>query len=101
MVFVYTTCESMEEARMLGTLMIEKKIAACVDMWGVESLYMWEGTLNDRKQVMLMVTTLESRLQDVERVIAENHSYSVPMIAGVDVRRINQDYKEWFVGEIG
>ena len=101
MVFVYTTCESMEEARALGKLMIDHKIAACVDMWEVESIYRWQGKREDKKQAMLMVTTLESRLPDVEDLISQNHSYSVPMIAGVDVRRINQNYKEWFVQEIG
>lgn len=85
----------MEEAKRLGKMMIEKKVAACIDMWPMQSMYMWEGKLEDREETMLLITTLESKLQDVQDHIAENHTYSVPLIAGVDVRRINHDYKEW------
>ncbi len=100
MVFVYTTCNDADEARRLGKLMIEKKIAACVDTWPIQSMYYWEGKLEDRPQVMLMATTLEQKLQGAQDLIAENHRYSTPLIAGVDVRRINHDYKEWMVSQI-
>jgi len=97
MVFVYTTCASTEEAKKLGSLIIERKIGACVDFWPVESVYMWEGKMEDRSQAMLMITTLESKLPDVENLISQNHSYSVPLVAGVDIRRLNHSYKEWMV----
>lgn len=100
MVFIYTTCESIDEAERLGNLMIEKKIAACVDMWPVTSMYRWDGKLQKIAHTMLLITTLESRLQAVDDLISANHSYSTPLIAGVDVRRINHAYKEWLVGEI-
>ena len=95
MVFVYTTCASTAEAKKLGTLIIEKKIGACVDFWPVESMYMWEGKMEDRLQAILLVTTLESKLQDVENLISQNHSYSVPLVAGVDIKRLNHNYREW------
>jgi uncharacterized protein involved in tolerance to divalent cations len=49
---------------------------------------------------MLLVTTFESKLEDVTTIINQHHSYSIPMIAGVDVRRINHPYKEWMTQEI-
>jgi periplasmic divalent cation tolerance protein len=95
MVFIYTTCASLEEARRLGSLMIERKIAACVDYWPVESCYMWEGSMQCASQAMLMITTLEAKTQHVDDLLSENHSYSIPLIAGVDIRRLNRRYKEW------
>lgn len=100
MVFIYTTCANMEEARKLGTMMVEQKVAACVDMWPIHSIYEWEGKVTDHEEAMLRVTTLEARLQMVDQIISKNHSYSVPMIATVDVRRINPEYREWLVKEI-
>lgn len=50
--------------------------------------------------MMLMITTFEKKLADVEDLISRNHSYSVPLIAGVDVRRVNHPYKEWMTGEV-
>ena len=43
MVFIYSTCRDIEEARKLSKLMVERKIAACVNMWPIESCYTWEG----------------------------------------------------------
>ena len=100
MIFVYTTCKDMAEAKALGQKIFETKAAACVDMWPVESMYYWEGKLQNITQAMLLVTTLEGKLQDVDDIISANHSYSVPLIAGVDIRRINHEYKEWMVQTI-
>jgi uncharacterized protein involved in tolerance to divalent cations len=44
---------------------------------------------------MLLVTTFEAKLEEVNEIISLHHTYSVPLIAGVDVRRINHPYKEW------
>jgi uncharacterized protein involved in tolerance to divalent cations len=47
-----------------------------------------------------MITTFEAKLDSVNQIISDNHTYSVPLIAGVDVRRINHPYKEWMMNEI-
>ncbi len=100
MIFIYTTCESLEEAEILGELIINNKIAACVDFWPVSSRYNWNGVMKRVSQAMLVVTTFESKLEDVNEIISKNHSYSVPLIAGVDIRRMNSSYKEWMTEEI-
>ena len=91
----------MEQAENLGSLIIKKKIAACVDFWPIKSCYYWEGNFQCVEQAMLLVTTFEVKLEDVTEIISANHTYSSPMIAGVDVRRINHPYKEWMTEVIG
>lgn len=100
MVFIYTTCETSEEAKRLGKLILDKKLGACVDYWPIGSMYQWEGSLKHVSQVMLSIATFENKLEDVNDLISNHHSYSVPMIAGVDVRRINRAYREWMMQEI-
>lgn len=100
MVFIYTTCENMDEAKKLGGLIISKKIAACVDFWPISSCYNWENGQKCVEQAMLLITTFEAKLEDLNQIISDNHTYSVPLIAGVDVRRINHPYKEWMMKEI-
>jgi periplasmic divalent cation tolerance protein len=87
----------MDEAQELGSLIVNKKIAACVDFWPISSCYHWKGTFQCVTQAMLLVTTFEAKLEEVNEIISENHSYSVPLIAGVDVRRINHPFKEWMM----
>jgi len=100
MIFIYTTCESMEEAEKLGALIIQSKMGACVDFWPIKSCYNWEGSYQCVSQAMLLVTTLEAKLDPVTQLINDNHTHSVPLIAGVDIRRMNHDYKEWMTKEI-
>jgi periplasmic divalent cation tolerance protein len=100
MVFIYTTCASDDEAKKLSKILIEGKHAACIDYWPVSSIYRWDGQIVKMSHVILMVSTFEKQLADVEDLISHNHSYSVPLIAGVDVRRINRPYKEWMTSEV-
>ena|SRR6266568_6818429 len=100
MVFIYTTCANTDEAKLLGKLIIDKKMGACVDYWPINSMYNWEGELKELSQTMLMITTLESKLEEVNDLISKHHSYSTPLIAGIDIRRINRAYKEWMTEKI-
>ena len=101
MVFVYTTCENQQEAELLGRMIIKLKLGACVDFWPVHSIFNWEGEVKEITQTMLMITTLESKIEDVNELISEHHSYSVPLIAGVDMRRMNRAYKAWMGEQVG
>ncbi len=100
MVFIYTTCENEKEAERLAKLILDNKLGVCVDYWAVNSIYHWEGDLKKLSQIMILITTLESKLEDVNELISKNHSYAVPLIAGVDIRRMNRAYKEWMGGQI-
>ncbi len=100
MVFIYTTCENEQEAERLAKLILDNRLGACVDYWAVNSMYHWEGELKKLSQIMILITTLESKLEDVNEIISKNHTYSVPLIAGVDIRRMNRAYKTWMGGQI-
>ncbi len=100
MVFIHTTCATSEEAERLGKMILDKKLGACVEYWPVTSIYRWKGELKNTQEVMMTITTFEPRLEDVNNLISQEHSYSTPMIAGIDVRRINRAYKEWMMEEV-
>ncbi len=99
MVFIYTTCKNVDEAKNLGEMIIKEKLGACVDFWPIQSCYRWKGELQCVDQFMLCITTFEVKSEQVNELISKNHSYSVPMIATTDVRRINRAYKEWVTQE--
>lgn len=100
MVFIHTTCATSKEAETLGKLIINKKMGACVHSWPISSMYNWEGEFKQVQEIMLVIVTLESKLESVNDLISQHHSYSTPMIAGLDVRRINRAYKEWMTLEV-
>ena len=100
MLFIYTTCADIKEAKSLSKLIIDKKMGVCVDYWRVNSMYNWKNETKEISQVMILITTLENKLEDINEFISNNHSYSIPLIAGLDVRRINRAYKEWMCSEL-
>lgn len=100
MVFVYTTCRDAAEAKKLGKLLVEKHLAACVNVTPIESVYEWKGKLVEDKEAALLIKTNEPKVAEIEEFILKNHSYFVPLAAVIDVRRVNRDYKEWMSGVI-
>lgn len=95
MIFIYTTCQNQEEARKIGKLIIEKKLAGCVNIWPIDSIYPWKGEIKEDDEAVLLIKTSEAKLQEIEDLIQSNHSYSIPCIASIDIHRINRPYKEW------
>ncbi len=97
MIFIHITCKDIEEAQKIGNLIIEREIGACVDFWPISSCYNFEGKLICKTRAKLLITTFESKIDAITKLISEHHSYIVPLIAGVDIRRMNRPYKEWMM----
>ena len=95
MVLIYTTCQNSEEAKKIGKLIVEKKFASCVNIWPIDSIYFWENEVKNDDEAVLIIKTIEAKVQQIEDLIMQNHSYSLPCIAVVDVRRVNRAYKEY------
>ncbi|KKU94075.1 MAG: CutA1 divalent ion tolerance protein [Candidatus Jorgensenbacteria bacterium GW2011_GWA1_48_13] len=95
MVLIYTTCKDVEQAKKLGQTLVEKKLAACVNVWPLNTMYFWEGKLTDDTEAALLIKTNEPKIAEVESFILKNHSYSTPFVGSVLVHRLNREYKEW------
>lgn len=100
MIFIYTTCRGADEAENLSKLIVRKKLAANVDFWPIKSCRTRNNKVTTIEKFMIVISTFEKKLEDLTLIISENHKLSTPMIAGVDVRRINYDFKEWMTQEI-
>lgn len=95
MVFIYTTCKDIAQAKELGKKIIKAKVAACVNIWPIESIYSWEGELKEDNEAVLMIKTNEPKMAEIEEFLRKNHSYSTPFVGGIHIDRINHEYKEW------
>lgn len=95
MVFVYTTCNDKAEARHLAYSAVGEKLAICADFWPVDSIYPWQGVIQDVSQYMVVFTTTKSLSQKLSSFVGGLHSYSVPMIAECEMDFTSQTYKIW------
>ncbi len=94
-VFVYTTCADTAEAKHLGYAAVEEKLAVCADFWPIESIYPWQGVLQDVTQYMIMFTTKKGLSEKLSNFIVGLHSYTVPMMSECDTAFTNSSYAVW------
>ena len=94
-VFVYTICKNVEEARTLGYGAIEEKLAISIDYWVINSIYPWQGVMQETDQLMLMFSTQKFLSDKLVKHIEAEHSYKIPMVAVCNTNMTNIPYFLW------
>ncbi|MEO2240929.1 MAG: divalent-cation tolerance protein CutA [Euryarchaeota archaeon] len=92
---VYSTAGDREEAKRIARRLIEEGLAACVNLWPIESVYEWEGEVEEDEEVALLVKTTAERAERVVRRIVELHSYDVPAVLVIPVLGGHGEFLEW------
>ena len=100
-ILVYTTFEEKEEALQLGRILLEKRLIACVQIDSpVDSLYWWNGVIEQTKEYRLVMKSCQSLWEELEQEIRRFHSYDVPEILAVAVSAVGNDYQKWMLGAL-
>lgn len=92
---VVTTIDSHERARAIAEELVERKLAACVQISTIASVYTWEGAVQNQTEYRLLAKTTEDRYADVESAIRELHSYDLPPILALSTSRVFEPFAEW------
>jgi len=92
---VVTSIDSLEKARTIATALVERKLAACVQISTIESVYSWQGAVQDETEYRVLAKTVAERYDAVEAAILELHSYDLPAIYALDVAEIYSPYADW------
>lgn len=80
-IVIFVTASGMEEAEKISSKLIENKLAACVNMIdGVQSVFCWQGKLDNAKEVLLMIKSKKSKLAQIIKLVKSLHSYDLPEI---------------------
>ena len=96
---VYTTCGNSEEAKALARALISAKVAACVQLNSVQSVYNWSGKLEEDDEVRLTIKCDLSKYTELEAAIKQHHSYDTPQIIGVPASHASPEYVSWMKAE--
>jgi len=97
-VFVYTTYPSVVEAETAGRALVEKSLAACVNILpGMISLYRWQGVVERGEEVVMIIKTRASLAEAVRAAVKEMHSYSTPAILVIPLESVDSAYLEWML----
>ena len=97
---VMTNTPNIEVARKIADDLLEKKIAACINIVsGCESHFMWKGKREQANEVHVQIKTTVSRYAQIEASIRALHPYHVPEIIAFPVSRGSHDYLAWVAEE--
>lgn len=100
-IVVLSACASVEEANRIATELVEKRLAACVNMMsGVRSVYRWKNEVEESQEVLLVIKTSRALFESVASQIEKMHSYEVPEVIALPVVDGAEQYLEWMAREL-
>ena len=95
---VFCTFPDVEKARQIGTVIVERQLAACVNLIPkIESIYRWEGKVERADEVLGVFKVSESNYASLEAALGELHPYEVPEVIAVDVMAGLPAYLQWVI----
>jgi periplasmic divalent cation tolerance protein len=93
---VLTTCPTAESAERIARLLIEARLAACVNVIpGLHSYYEWKGKLERSSEHLLVVKTRSDLLEQLQSMITSAHPYELPEIIAVPITAGSHPYLAW------
>ena len=94
-IIVYTTFPNWESAREVTQKLLEKKLIVCANLREHEAMYWWQGEIKVDKEVGAIYKTEVSKWKELRETLKELHPYEIPMIARIDMDKLNREYSEW------
>ncbi|QEY24833.1 divalent-cation tolerance protein CutA [Neisseria animalis] len=100
-VVITTTAATLEEARTIGTALLEKQLAACIQYENISSDYVWQGRVCRDEEIRIVIKTARCHYKAVEKTILAHHSYDCPQIIMQPVSRGLPSYLRWLKAQVG
>ena len=98
-VVIMTTVPTREEAARLAELLLDERLAACVQELPVTSRYRWEGETRQDRESLLLVKTTGARAPVAVARLEATHSYAVPEILVIEAAAAGSSYLGWLLAE--
>ena len=92
---VYTLVSSKEEAANLAKILIQRRQAACVNIFPCQSVYEWEGGIQESNEWALLIKTRSDQCQSLCDYLSQNHPYQTPAILCHDQLQSSALFTDW------
>jgi periplasmic divalent cation tolerance protein len=93
---VLTTASSPEESKKIARVLVESRLAACVNiMPNIESVYRWDGKVEEAQEYLLLIKTTAEAYPAIRDAIHQLHTYEVPECIALSVEEGSEAYLKW------
>jgi len=92
---IITTTPDRDSAKHIAKLLVENHLAACVQMFPIESVYTWKGEVCDENEIKLLIKSKTEFFEKISAAIKEIHKYEVPEIIQIPVTNGLPEYLKW------
>ncbi len=100
MIYIFWSCRDKKEAKKIIEELLDKRLVACASILPeIESIYRWEGKIEESREVKVILKTLVEHYDAIENTILTQCSYEVPEILQVDIVQGNPRYLSWVLSE--
>lgn len=96
---IVTTVATREQARALARSLVEARLAACAQISEIESLYRWQGAIEQEAEFRVVFKTTAERQAAAMAAIAGQHPYELPAIHALAADAVDPRYAAWVAGE--
>jgi periplasmic divalent cation tolerance protein len=101
-IVVLSACDSEESAAGLARMLVERRLAACVNIVaGARSVYRWQGKIEEAGEWLLVIKSRRDLFAQVREAIAAEHSYEVPEVIALPVVEGSEAYLAWVDRSLG
>ena len=102
MILVYMTAPSRAEAERIGRILVEERLAACVNILGeTGSIFRWDGEIRSETETAFLAKTTRDMLDRLTETVRREHPYDVPCVIALPVVGGNPDFIAWVKEECG
>ena len=100
-IIVLSTCASTEEAERIARRLLEKRLAACVNLVaGARSLYRWQGAIEEAAECLLIIKSRQNLWEELRAEIQRLHSYEIPEVLLLAIEDGSPAYLNWLNEEL-
>ena len=98
---VTTTCDDEQKAEALARALVERRLAACVQIDGpIKSVYRWNGKVEIGQEWRCTIKTKKEHLLELQHAIKSLHDYEVPQMLMTDLSVVEEAYGSWLLSEV-
>ncbi|MCZ6673805.1 MAG: divalent-cation tolerance protein CutA [Verrucomicrobia bacterium] len=99
MKIAWTTTETLDQAKTLANLAIEKKLAVCAQISSpILSIYQWKGEIEESTEHRITFKLLKSNQEALQKLIIANHPYDTPQWVAANLSDVGDGYRTWAEG---